>query len=94
MQSSFSPSFLNWEIIGPYQFLLKIILNIPFVQLLHTYLYKYKNMLIIWKELSSFIYLIFENTLLDPTASLQIERLSNRRQKLVLQELFWSFAEA
>ena len=34
-----APSFLNWEITGPYQFLLRIISNIVFLQLLNTYLF-------------------------------------------------------
>ena len=57
---------------GPDQFLLKTILNIAFVQLLHTYLSKNKNILIICEEVSSLIHLIFEKTLLDPTVLLQI----------------------
>ena len=31
-RSTFGPSFANWEITGPYQFLLKTILNISFVR--------------------------------------------------------------
>ena len=71
-RSSFGHSFLNWEIMRPDQFLLKTILNIAFVQLLHTYLSKNKNILIICEEVSSLIHLIFEKTLLDPTVLLQI----------------------
>ena len=54
--SSFGPSFLNWEITGPYKFLLKINRNIDFIKMLHWIIwYKNKNIGNIWQEVRYFI---------------------------------------
>ena len=55
-RSSFSPSFLNWKITGPYKFLLKLIWKIPFLEMLHWIICsRNKNIWNIWQEVGSFI---------------------------------------
>ena len=62
--SSFGPCFLNWEITGPYKFLLNINWYIGFLKMLHWInCSKNKNIGNIWPDATSFINMKYKNWL-------------------------------
>ena len=63
--SSFCSAFLNWEITGPYKFLLKLIWKTPFLKMLHWIIcYKNENIGNIWQEVRYFIQMKDRNRLM------------------------------